>query len=66
MLVRGFHGGCVHVGTEALAQPLDRRIRLECSRGADDLILFLKQALSRGLTCLQETPYRRPIDLKLP
>src|SRR5580700_3272295 len=47
-LVRWFHRGRVDVGTEALAQPLDRRIRLERSRGAHDLVLLLKQALPRG------------------
>jgi hypothetical protein len=48
LLIRGFHGSCVHIGAEALAQPLDRRIRLECSRGANDPILLLKQTLARG------------------
>src|ERR1700688_1371791 len=48
LLVRRFHGGRVHVGTEALAQSLDRRIPFERSRGANGFVLFLKQALPRG------------------
>src|SRR5882762_8483004 len=46
-LVRGFHRSQVHVGAEALTQPLDRRIRFERSRGPNGLVLLLLQALSR-------------------
>ena len=48
LLVRGFHGSRVHVGTEALTQSLDRGIRLEGSRCANNPVLLLKQALARG------------------
>src|SRR3984885_11026448 len=51
-LVGWFDRGCIHIGAEALAQPLHSRVRLERACGARDPILFRLDALAcRRVQC---------------